>query len=88
MILDIIVIRNKKMKCYANPTYTQEKLDNLQENMTRSLISSEQVRLKYKCCALYHFGTFDDVTGKYNLKAEPELLFDCDDIIAAIPEDK
>lgn len=88
MILDIIVIRNKMMKCYANPTYIQEKLDNLQENMTRSLISSEQVRLKYKGCALYHFGTFDDVTGKYNLKAEPELLFDCDDIIAAIPEDK
>lgn len=88
MILDIICVRNKRMKCFANPTFTQEKLENLETNMTRSIISSEQVRLKYKNCALYHFGTFNDETGKYDLKKEPELLFDCDDIIAAVPKEE
>lgn len=88
MILDVICFRNKKLKCYANPTYTQEKLENLETNMARSIIiGGPQAVAKYKNLALYHFGTFDDATGVHQFLKEPELLFDCDDIIAAIPEE-
>lgn len=86
MILDVIAVRNKKMKCYANPTFSQEQLKNLEVNMTRSLITSAEMRERYKNTAVYYFGTFDDESGKYDLKEEPEFLFDCDDIIASLPK--
>lgn len=86
MILDIVCFRNKKMKCYTTPQFTQDKLDNLEVNYTRSFIAAGAAQIeKYKSLALYHFGTFDDETGTYNLLEEPELLFDCDDIIASLP---
>ena len=37
MILDIMAFRNKKMKCYTNPYFIQEKLDNQEVNMMRAL---------------------------------------------------
>lgn len=88
MILDVLAFRNKKMKCYTQPFYTQDKLENQEINMSRVLVTSEEARLKYKSLALYHFGTFDDEKGIYNLLKEPELLFDCDDLIAGISEEK
>ena len=84
MILDVVAFRNKKMGVYTNPTFTQEKLENLETNYSRFFIASEEGRKKHTSLALYHFGTFDDVAGKYDLLAEPVLLFDCDDIIAGI----
>lgn len=86
MILDILCIRNKAIKSYAQPYFSQEKLENQEANMYRTLVLSPEARVKYKNCALYHFGTFNDETGKYDLLPEPELLFDCDDLVASIPE--
>lgn len=89
MILDIICYRNKKMKCFANPQFTQEKLENLEKNTFRSLIyGGDQAKTKLKNLAMYHFGTFDDELGKYDLLETPVLLFDCDDLIAQIPDEK
>lgn len=83
MILDVLAYKNKKLRCFSNPFYSQEKLENLEVSVTRQIIQGDKD--KAKNLALYHFGTFDDITGKYDLKKEPELLFDCDDIIAALP---
>ena len=87
MILDVLAFKNKKLKCFTNPFYSQEKLEYIETNMARSImLGGESMVTKYKNLVLYHFGTFDDQTGKYDLKAEPDMLFDCDDIIASIPE--
>lgn len=86
MILDIICYRNKKMKCYTNPIFTQEKLENLERNTFRALIHGGEAAVsKVKNLALYHFGTFDDEAGKYDLFETPVLLFDCDDLISQLP---
>lgn len=86
MILDVLAFRNKKMKCYTTPIFTQDKLENLEVNHFRSLIAGGPAAIeKYKSLALYHLGTFDDESGEFKLK-EPELLFDCDDLIAQLPE--
>lgn len=87
MILDVLAFRNKKMKCYTNPFFVQEKLENQEINMMRYLQENEGGKLKYKNLVLYHFGTFDDVSGKYDLFKEPEMLYDCDDLIAQLPEE-
>lgn len=88
MILEVFAFRNKRMKCYANPYFSQEKLDNIETNLGRSIVmGGPEMQKKYKSLALYHFGTFDDCSGKYDLLAEPELIVDCDDIIAQIPEE-
>lgn len=88
MILDIYSFRNKKLKCYANPFFSQEKKENMEVNMGRSLLAGgPEMRLKYKNLSLYYFGKFDDDSGKYDLLDTPELIFDCDDLIAQIPED-
>ena len=88
MILDVFAFRNKKLKCFANPYFAQDKLENVETNLSRSIAAGgPEVKLKYKSLALYHFGTFDDTSGVYNLLKEPELLADCDDIIAALSEE-
>lgn len=88
MILDVYAFRNKKMQCYANPYFSQDKKENIEINMSRAIFAGgPEARLKYKSLALYFFGTFDDATGKYQLLDTPELILDCDDIIASIPED-
>ena len=87
MILDVLAFRNKKLKCYTQPFYSQEKLENLETNLSRSIYTGGQTMiLKYKNLVLYKFGTFDDQTGKYDLLEEPELITDCDDVIASLPE--
>lgn len=88
MILDIYAFRNKKLKCYANPYFSQDKKENVETNMSRSLLSGgPEMRLKYKNLSLYYFGKFDDDSGKYDLLETPELILDCDDLIAQMPED-
>lgn len=87
MILDVLAYRNKKMKCYTNPFYSQEKIENYEVNIGRSLIAGGPAAVeKMKNLALYLFGQFDDVAGKYILLDEPELICDIDDIIASLPE--
>lgn len=87
MILDVLAFRNKKLKCYTQPFFSQEKEENIEQNMARALFTGgESMILKYKNLVLYKFGTFDDNAGKYDLLDEPVMLFDCDDIIASIPE--
>lgn len=88
MILDVVAFKNKKLKCWTNPIFTQEKLENLETNYYRAIGTGGPVaKEKMKGLALYHFGTFDDVKGKYELLEEPEYLFDCDDIISSLPEE-
>lgn len=87
MILDVLAFRNKVMGCYTNPIFTQEKLENQEANMFRSLVyGGDSAIAKYKNLALYHLGKFDDEKGKFEL-CEPELLFDCDDLIARVPKE-
>lgn len=88
MILDVLCYRNKKMKCFANPIYTQEKLENMELNVTRAIIAGgPAAKEKMKGLALYHLGTFDDEKGVFDLMKEPELMFDVDDIISGLPEE-
>lgn len=87
MILSVLAFRNKKMQCFTNPFYSQEKLENMETNFGRAMVQDRSLVAKYKNLALYNFGTFDDKTGLYELKKEPELMFDCDDIIAVLPEE-
>lgn len=85
MILKVFVYRNKKMGCYTNPIFIQENEENTEVNMTRAIIAAgKEESKKYKSLALYKLGTFDDVKGKFELLDEPELLVDCDDIIAKV----
>lgn len=87
MILDILAYKNKKMKSWANPFFVETKLENIEVSITRTIINEGDVAVKkFKNLALYHFGTFDDQLGKYDLLKEPELICDCDDIIASLPE--
>lgn len=88
MILDIIAYRNKVLKCYANPIFTQEKLEVMEQNMTRALIMNPGKKEQFAHTALYHFGTFNDETGKYDLLKEPELIYDVDDILAVLPKEE
>lgn len=87
MKLDILCIKNKGMGCWSQPWFVQSKLENEAEGLARSLTFSKDAREKYKKCALYHLGTFDDVACKYDLLKEPALLLDCDDIVSQIPEE-
>lgn len=87
MILDVFAFRNKRLKCYANPYFAQDKIENVEVNLTRTIaMGGDSAKAKYAHLALYHFGTFDDVSGEYNLLSQAELVCDCDDIIAGLPE--
>lgn len=85
MILDVLAYKNKAAGMFANPFYSQEKLENAEVNMSRALIiNGPELQAKYKHLALYKLGTFDDVKGTFDVLKEPEFIFDCDDIIDGI----
>lgn len=88
MKLEILCIKNKGMGCWSQPWFVQSKLENEAEGLARTISFNSEARVKYKKCALYHLGTFDDVTGKYDLLKDYVLLLDCDDVIAQLPEEK
>lgn len=79
MILDVLCYRNKKIKCYANPVYSNTKPEHLKTSVIRQILGGQLE--EHRHLALYNLGTFDDELGKFDLKSEPELLFDCDDLI-------
>ena len=89
MILNIIIFKNKVIDTFATPVYDDHNPLDAAEQLSRSLLNAratEDVKLKEACLPyryvdMYHFGTFDDSTGKFNLKDEPVKLLDCTKVL-------
>ena len=84
MKLYVYCARDKKLGAYQVPEYKTEDPEHVSEGTARSLKvvafeTIEKARLKDQ--ALYFFGTFDDVKGKFDLLEEPEKLIDYEDYL-------
>lgn len=88
MILHILSFRNKGLKAWSNPHYSDIDPEKCAVQLSRGLASCRpEQRASYKRLALYCLGTFDDESGKFDLLSEPEFLLDCDEVpILAEPE--
>lgn len=88
MILHILSFRNKGLKAWSNPHYTDIDPEKCAIQLSRAISScSPEQRASYKRLALYCLGTFEDETGKFEVLDEPEFLLDCDEIpVLAEPE--
>lgn len=88
MILHILSFRNKGLKAWSNPHYTDIDPEKCAIQLSRGLASCDaKQRASYKRLALYCLGTFDDESGKFTLLSEPEFLLDCDEVpVLAEPE--
>lgn len=78
MKLNILIFKNKKIECFTTPQFDDHDPKDAAEQLRRSLIVEKDVTkvTPYKNLELYCLGTFDDLTGKADLK-DPELLLDC-----------
>lgn len=76
--------RDKKLGAYQFPEYKVEDPEHVAEGTARALKvvpldNIEKARLNDQ--ALYYLGSFDDISGKFDLLAEPEKLIDYEDYL-------
>lgn len=78
----VIVLRDKKLGAFGDPVFKVEDVEHIVELVSRSLkdIESGQ-RAKAADQALYYLGTYDDISGKFDLLDQPEKLLDYEDFI-------
>ena len=89
MILNIIIFKNKVIDAFTTPVYDDHNPSDAAIQLKRSLKNakaSEDSKLKesivpYRFLDMYHFGTFDDSTGKFELKKAPVKLLDCTEVL-------
>lgn len=87
MELFIIIFKDKELGCFTQPQFTDVEPDKAAKQLHRSLLSSAREGktenyLKYKTLDMYTLGTFDDETGKVDMKT-PVLLLKCEESINA-----
>lgn len=78
----IYCVRDKKLGAYDSPHYANDDSEHMAEGIARELKRIEAKDIaKASDMALYYLGQFDDITGKFDLLAEPEKLIDYEDYV-------
>lgn len=82
MKLYIYSVRDKKLGAFDSPHFAHDDSEHMSESIARELkrIKPEEIS-RAADCALYYMGTFDDISGKFELLAEPEKLIDYEDYV-------
>lgn len=59
------------------------------ENVRRSIVLCRDPKMidMIKDCHLLHLGTFDDVSGKFDINKKPRLIFDCQAFLGRLIEE-
>lgn len=82
MELYVYCYRDKKLEAYDKPFYELNEPEKQSKLIARScLLIRPEEKARAADQALYYFGTFDDETGKFDLKQEAEKLLDLEDYI-------
>lgn len=90
MILNVIVFFNKRIECFTTPNFDDHDPKDAAIQLERSLrlnIDKEDVIRPYRFLDMYHFGTFDDSTGKLDLLDKPVKLLDCSKLLGITEEE-
>lgn len=90
MRLTVICFKNKAIGAYTTPQFDDHDKEVISKTLARAIAVGEQEKIiNYKYLSLYLLGYFDDETGIFDAVV-PELLLDCDDLLAAraISEEK
>lgn len=82
MVLHVYCYRDKKLEAYDKPFYELNEPEKQSKLIARScLLIRPEEKARAADQALYYFGTFDDETGKFDLKKEPAKLLDLESCI-------
>lgn len=78
MKLTLITLYNSYLGCYDKPVFENIKREDLKEQYTRSVLSNPDQAYAAKAAdkTVCYLGTFDDVTGKFDLLPDPEKVID------------
>lgn len=78
----VFVLRDKKLGAFGDPVCKVEDVEHVVELVSRSLkdVPIEQ-RAKSRDQALYYLGTYDDISGKFDLLEQPDKLLDYEDFV-------
>lgn len=90
MILNIIVFFNKRIECFTTPNFDDHSPKDAAVQLERSLklnLDKEDIIRSYKFLDMYHFGTFEDSTGKIDLLEKPVKLLDCSKLLGVTEEE-
>lgn len=84
----VYIWRDKKLGVYGNPQFTTEDKEHVAVGTARGLagITDAMKKAQAKDSALYYVGTFDDITGKFDLLPELEKILDAEDYIKSDAE--
>ena len=85
----IYILRDKKLGAYDNPILRVDDVEHVVESYVRALkVCSPEEAVRARDMTLNYFGTFDDVTGKFDLLDHEEKLLDFEDYIPRKEEAK
>lgn len=78
MKLTLITLYNSYLGCYDKPVFENIKYEDLKDQYRRSVLSNPEQAYAAKAAdkTVCYLGTFDDVTGKFDLTSEPEKVLD------------
>ena len=81
MILNVMIFKNHVLDCFTTPNFIDGDAAKAGVQLARSIklgLDSNDVKvLNYRTLELFHFGTFDDETGKISFFEEPISVLDC-----------
>ena len=87
MKMNVVVFRDTLVGCFTLPQFIQENPEDWAEGVSRSLKRADiKVLVKYKDLEAYELGTFDDVTGLFNLRVNPSKLVSFDVVCVPLIE--
>ena len=88
MILNIYAFKDNGLGCFTQPFYNDVPIENLEVGVTRAIVGADvSKRSSYKHKVLYKIGVFDDTNGKIE-SVSPELVLDCDEVLARLDDGK
>lgn len=74
--------KDYKLGAYGNTFNDVLEPERMKETITRScLMAAEEQKPQLRDQALFYFGTYDDVKGKFDLLQEPAKLLDLGDYV-------
>lgn len=78
----VYCVRDKKLGAFGTPVCSNEDSEHVVAMTCRSLVRTPADQISETADqALYFLGEFDDISGKFNLVAEPEKLMDYEDYV-------
>lgn len=78
MKLNLYIFRNATLECSGNPIFDDHEPEVFAAQLERKImVEKPENNIQFTNASLYHLGSYDDETMRFDLLKDPKLLLDC-----------